>query len=83
MVTQCTGKCCKTGLCKGFDSRQLISLLATAGSIPLVIDLFASGTHAGLNSINQLILMMVMSCFNFEVRTERLNIIKTSFGIKI
>jgi amino acid permease len=60
-----TGKCCKTGLCKGFDSRQLISLLATAGRSPFVIDLLASGTQAGLDSINQLILMMVMSCVLF------------------
>jgi hypothetical protein len=33
-------------------------------------------------TLNQLILVMVMGCVFFAVRTGRLNIIKTSFGFK-
>jgi hypothetical protein len=35
-----------------------------------------------LNSINQLIFVMVTGCVLFEVRTEFLNIICTSFGLE-
>jgi hypothetical protein len=35
-----------------------------------------------LNSVNQLIFVMVKSCVFFAVRTEFLNIIYTNFGFK-
>jgi hypothetical protein len=35
-----------------------------------------------LNSINQLIFLLVKCCVLFEVRAEFLNIISTSFGLK-
>jgi hypothetical protein len=37
---------------------------------------------ASLNSVNQLIFVMVKCCVLFEVRTEFLNIIEMSFGFK-
>jgi hypothetical protein len=36
-----------------------------------------------LNSVNQLISVMVKCCVLFEVRTEFLNIIQTSFGFNL
>jgi hypothetical protein len=35
-----------------------------------------------LNTINQMIFVMVKSCVLFEVRTEFLNVIYTSFGFR-
>jgi hypothetical protein len=44
--------------------------------------IFSVNSDNFLNSINQLIFLMVKYGVLFEVRTESLNIIQTSFGFK-
>jgi hypothetical protein len=51
-------------------------------SYTILSDSLSLSSFKGLNNINQLIVVMVKCGVLFEVRTEFLNIIYTSFGFK-